>query len=82
VCLLVSVALSLVRDPAERAAIGHAHAHWLAGPWHFRREQGCLGNDGAYFGQQGFLCSAVEVARQQMDSIRQNKHLRNLQAKG
>ena len=44
---LVTVAAILVRDPSERPAIRHAHAHFLARARHPGREQRCCGNDRA-----------------------------------
>jgi hypothetical protein len=52
-----------IRDPAERAAIGHAHAERLSALRHARREQRGRVDDREDRLRERFLRGAIEIAR-------------------
>jgi hypothetical protein len=65
---LVTVS-GLVRDPAERTAIGHAHAERLAALGYARREQRRLRDDVGHRGGERFLGGAIEIAGPQPQAL-------------
>ena len=71
---LVAIAAFLVGDPAERAAIGHAHAHFLAGARHGRHVERRGLDYLAHILDQRFLRRPVEIARHVPHAFRQNLH--------
>jgi type I pantothenate kinase len=72
---LVAIAALLVRDPAERSAIGHAHRHRLAGSGHDGHEERRVGDDRADRSDQGLLTRAVEIFGAVANAVGQLRHL-------
>ncbi len=61
---LIAVAAVLVRYPAKRPAVAHAHRERLAGARHARHKQRRGREHGPQLGKQSYLLGDAEIARQ------------------
>src|SRR5689334_4910595 len=64
---LVAIA-GAIGDPAQAAAVAHAHREGPPAAGHARNKQGCLPNHGADFGQEPGLLGRAKPARQMAEA--------------